>query len=55
MKILKYIIAIIIIFTTNWCVYCVLSKRYFVDIVIAYEVIYFEKVGISREVLMNLT
>ncbi len=43
------------IYTTNWCVYCVLAKRYFDEKGIAYEEINIEKEGISREEMMKLT
>ncbi len=43
------------IYTTNWCVYCVLAKRYLDENGIAYEEINIEKEGISREEMMKLT
>lgn len=43
------------IYTTNWCNYCILAKRYFDEKGISYEEINIEKEGISREEMMKIT
>ncbi len=43
------------IYTTDWCHYCVLAKRFFDEKGLIYEEVNIEKQGISREEMMKLT
>ena len=43
------------IYTTNWCSYCVMAKRYFDEQEMSYEEINIEEEGMSREELQKVT
>ena len=43
------------IYTTNWCSYCVMAKRYFDEQEMSYEEINIEEKGMSREELQKVT
>ena len=47
--------SLIKIYTTNWCSYCVMAKRYFDEQEISYEEINIEEKGMSREELQKVT
>ena len=43
------------IYTTNWCSFCVMAKRYFDEQEMSYEEINIEEEGMSREELQKVT
>ena len=47
--------SLIKIYTTNWCSYCVMAKRYFDEQEMPYEEINIEEEGMSREELQKVT
>ena len=47
--------SLIKIYTTNWCSYCVMAKRYFDEQEMSYEEINIEEKGMSREELQKVT
>ena len=47
--------SLIKIYTTNWCSYCVMAKRYFDEQEISYQEINIEEEGMSREELQKVT
>ena len=47
--------SLIKIYTTNWCSFCVMAKRYFDEQEMSYEEINIEEEGISREELQKVT
>ena len=47
--------SLIKIYTTNWCPYCVMAKRYFDEQEMSYEEINIEEEGMSREELQKVT
>ena len=47
--------SLIKIYTTNWCPYCVIAKRYFDEQEMSYEEINIEEEGMSREELQKVT
>ena len=47
--------SLIKIYTTNWCSYCKMAKRYFDEQEMSYEEINIEEEGISREELQKVT
>ena len=47
--------SLIKIYTTNWCSFCVMAKRYFDEQEMPYEEINIEKEGMSREELQKVT
>ena len=47
--------SLIKIYTTNWCSYCVMAKRYFDEQEMSYEEINIEEEGMSREELQKVT
>ena len=47
--------SLIKIYTTNWCPYCVMAKRYFDEQEMSYEEINIEEKGMSREELQKVT
>ena len=47
--------SLIKIYTTNWCSFCVMAKRYFDEQEMPYEEINIEEEGMSREELQKVT
>ncbi len=47
--------SLIKIYTTNWCSFCVMAKRYFDEQEMSYEEINIEEKGMSREELQKVT
>ena len=47
--------SLIKIYTTNWCSFCVMAKRYFDEQEMPYEEINIEGEGMSREELQKVT
>ena len=47
--------SLIKIYTTNWCSYCKMAKRYFDEQEMSYEEINIEEEGMSREELQKVT
>ena len=47
--------SLIKIYTTNWCPYCKMAKRYFDEQEMSYEEINIEEEGMSREELQKVT
>ena len=47
--------SLIKIYTTNWCSFCVMAKRYFDEKEMPYEEINIEEEGMSREELQKVT
>ena len=47
--------SLIKIYTTNWCSFCVMAKRYFDEQEMPYEEINIEEKGMSREELQKVT
>ena len=47
--------SLIKIYTTNWCPYCKMAKRYFDEQEMSYEEINIEEKGMSREELQKVT
>lgn len=47
--------SLIKIYTTNWCSFCVMAKRYFDEQEMSYEEINIEEEGMSREELQKVT
>ena len=47
--------SLIKIYTTNWCSFCVMAKRYFDEQGMPYEEINIEEEGMSREELQKVT
>ena len=47
--------SLIKIYTTNWCSFCVMAKRYFDEQEMPYEEINIEELGMSREELQKVT
>ena len=47
--------SLIKIYTTNWCPFCVMAKRYFDEQEMSYEEINIEEKGMSREELQKVT
>ena len=47
--------SLIKIYTTNWCSYCKMAKRYFDEQEMSYEEINIEEKGMSREELQKVT
>ena len=47
--------SLIKIYTTNWCHYCKMAKRYFDEQEMSYEEINIEEKGMSREELQKVT
>ena len=47
--------SLIKIYTTNWCPYCKMAKRYFDEQGMSYEEINIEEEGMSREELQKMT
>ena len=47
--------SLIKIYTTNWCSFCVMAKRYFDERDMSYEEINIEEEGMSREELQKVT
>ena len=47
--------SLIKIYTTNWCSYCVMAKRYFDEQEMCYEEINIDEKGMSREELQKVT
>ena len=47
--------SLIKIYTTNWCSYCKMAKRYFDEQEMPYEEINIEEEGMSREELQKVT
>ena len=47
--------SLIKIYTTNWCPYCKIAKRYFDEQEMSYEEINIEEKGMSREELQKVT
>ena len=47
--------SLIKIYTTNWCPYCIMAKRYFDEQEMSYEEINIEEKGMSREELQKVT
>ena len=47
--------SLIKIYTTIWCSYCVMAKRYFDEQEMSYEEINIEEKGMSREELQKVT
>ena len=47
--------SLIKIYTTNWCTYCKMAKRYFDEQGMSYEEINIEEKGMSREELQKVT
>jgi len=47
--------SLIKIYTTNWCSYCVMAKRYFDEQEMSYQEINIEEEGMSREELQKVT
>ena len=47
--------SLIKIYTTNWCSFCVMAKRYFDEQEMSYEEINIAEEGMSREELQKVT
>ena len=47
--------SLIKIYTTNWCSFCVMAKRYFDEQEMSYEEVNIEEKGMSREELQKVT
>ena len=47
--------SLIKIYTTNWCSFCVMAKRYFDEQEMSYQEINIEEEGMSREELQKVT
>ena len=47
--------SLIKIYTTNWCSFCVMAKRYFDELEMSYVEINIEEEGMSREELQKVT